>query len=155
MFYSTDIGVTLWILNANKSRLEETKNGVSRKYKDRSKQVLFIDLRTLGSLVEKKFIELGEDEFRKIVQTYQEWKNANGSYLDVAEYCKSASAEQIARNDYSFAPSRYVEFIDRGVVERYEEELDQSSLMLEQLLNDEAENNSNLEKALKGLGYGV
>lgn len=155
MFYSTDIGVTLWILNANKSRLEEKKNGVSRKYKDRSKQVLFIDLRTWGSLVEKKFIELNPEEFLNIVQTYQEWKNESGSYDDVPEYCKSATVEQIARNDYSFAPSRYIDFVDQGVVDQYEEELEKSSLMIEQLLNAESENNSNLEKALKGLGYGV
>lgn len=155
MFYSTDIGVTLWILNANKSRIEVTKNGVTRKYKDRSNQVLFVDLRTWGGLVEKKFIELDESDFLKIVQTYRDWKNEEGSYLDVPEYCKSASASDIAKNDYSFAPSRYVEFVDKGVVKEYEQELEQSSSLLEQLLHDEIKNNSILDKALKGLGYGI
>ena len=155
MFYSTDIGITLWILNANKARIEETKNGVTRKYKDRSKQVLFVDLRTWGSLVEKKFIELDESEFLKIVQTYRNWKNEDGSYLDVPEYCQSARADDIAKNDYSFAPSRYVKFVDKGIIQDYEAQLSEVSSVLEDLLEKEAAKNSDLESALKGLGYGV
>ena len=53
LFYTTDISVTLWILNRNKEKREVEQNGVVKKYRDRKNQVLFMDLRQMGSPYEK------------------------------------------------------------------------------------------------------
>ena len=58
LFYTTDISVTLWILNKNKKARVVEKNGVEKKYRDRTHQILFMDLRQMGSPYEKNISNL-------------------------------------------------------------------------------------------------
>lgn len=55
MFYSTDISVTLWILNANKKSRTIDHAGKTVNYRNRQKEVLFIDLRRCGAEYEKVY----------------------------------------------------------------------------------------------------
>lgn len=74
MFYSTDISVTLWILNKNKSeRTLEVNDGV-KNYRNRQKEVLFMDLRQKGEPFEKKFTHFSETEIEDIALTYHTWQ---------------------------------------------------------------------------------
>ena len=57
LFYSTDISVTLWILNNNKKARCVEKNGKERHYRDREKEVLFFDMRQMGVPYEKKYVQ--------------------------------------------------------------------------------------------------
>lgn len=61
MFYTTNISVTLWILNNNKKERSVKLNEVVRNYRDRQHEVLFMDLREVGEPFEKKFIQFSED----------------------------------------------------------------------------------------------
>ena len=74
MFYSTDISVTLWILNKNKKHKLGTQGGDSIKYRDRRNEVLFVDLRTKGESFEKKYIQLTEKDIKEVVTTYHSWQ---------------------------------------------------------------------------------
>jgi type I restriction enzyme M protein len=47
LFYTTDISVTLWILNKNKKVRSLEINGNIKNYRDRQKEVLFMDLRQI------------------------------------------------------------------------------------------------------------
>lgn len=58
-FYTTDISVTLWILNKNKKARDIKINGIQKHYRDREDETLFMDLRTWGVEHEKKYIRLG------------------------------------------------------------------------------------------------
>jgi len=70
LFYTTDISVTLWILNKNKNARTVEQNGRLVKYRDRRQEILFMDLRQMGSPFEKKFVELTDNDRRKVCEVY-------------------------------------------------------------------------------------
>ena len=111
MFYSTNISVTLWIINNNK----KARNLNDRKLRDRCNEVLFVDLRRWNTnIYEKKFVMFDEKQIAEIKQIYTDWQIGNG-YKDVPELCKSAKLDDIKAKDYSLAPSKYIEFIDHDL----------------------------------------
>ena len=112
LFYTTDISVTLWILNKNKKARVVDHNGTTRKYRDRN-EILFMDLRTMGIPYEKKYTQLSDEEIQKIANTYHTWQQSLDEYKDVPEYCYSASKEDVVANDYALSPSRYREFVNK------------------------------------------
>lgn len=76
MFYSTDISVTLWILNRNKTERTEVRANCDspRQYRNRKGEVLFMDLRQKGEPFEKKFIQFAEQDIEQIASTYHNWQ---------------------------------------------------------------------------------
>ena len=110
MFYSTDISVTLWILNNNKNA--RSLNG--RQLRDRQGEVLFIDLRRWNTnIYEKKYVQFDDDQIAAVKKIYTDWQS--GDYADVPELCKSATTAEIEVQKYSLAPSKYIEFIDHDL----------------------------------------
>jgi len=73
-FYTTDISVTLWILNKNKKARTVEINGKQKQYRDREQEILFVDLRRWGQEFEKMFIELTEEEIAKVALNYHNWQ---------------------------------------------------------------------------------
>ncbi|MGV0998872.1 MAG: type I restriction-modification system subunit M [Fluviibacter sp.] len=106
LFYSTQIPACLWFLARNKN----PENGKSGGLRDRRGQVLFIDARKLGVLVDRTRRELTEDEVQKIANTYHAWRGEEGAadYADVAGFCKSATLEDIRKHGHVLTPGRYV-----------------------------------------------
>ena len=117
MFYSTDISVTLWIVNKNKRARTGIQGNKSVAYRDRQNEILFIDLRRKGVEFEKKYIELSKSEINQTVDTYRSWQIEESSlkYSDVPEFCYSARREEIIKNNFSLIPSRYIKFIDTNL----------------------------------------
>ena len=74
LFYTTDISVTLWILNKNKKARVVEQNGQLKRYRNREKEILFMDLRQMGSPYEKKYIELTEEDRAKVTAVYHNWQ---------------------------------------------------------------------------------
>ena len=70
LFYTTDISVTLWVLNKNKKARVVEQNGKLKRYRDREDEILFMDLRQMGSPYEKKYIELTEEDRAKVTSVY-------------------------------------------------------------------------------------
>jgi type I restriction enzyme M protein len=106
LFYSTQIPVCLWFLARDKS------NGVARsaKLRDRRGEILFIDARKLGYMVDRTRKEFSDADIEKITRAYHAWRGEAeaGVYEDVAGFCKSASLEEIKGHDYVLTPGRYV-----------------------------------------------
>ena len=69
-FYSTDISVTLWILNNNKKARVENKNDEEVHYRNCEGEMLFIDLRQKSEPFEKKYIQFSSEQIREIADTY-------------------------------------------------------------------------------------
>ncbi|HXF57588.1 MAG TPA: class I SAM-dependent DNA methyltransferase [Actinomycetota bacterium] len=108
LFYSTQIPACLWFLALDK------KNG---RFRDRSGEVLFIDARTMGRMVDRTHRELTDEEIRKIADTYHAWRGKNvganddspqPKYADVPGFCKSATLEEIRKHGHVVTPGRYV-----------------------------------------------
>ena len=155
MFYTTDISVTLWILNKNKKERVVQIGDEERKYRNRKGEILFVDLRRWGTEYEKKYIELMPDDISKIAQNYHNWQQENyeDSYSNIPEYCHSAKLEDVARNDFSLVPSKYIEFIDRDLELDFDKEMKRIQGEFKKLLKDEKKSQEELIEAFKGLGY--
>jgi len=155
MFYSTDISVTLWILNRNKTeRIVEVNDGI-KNYRNRKGEVLFIDLRQKGEPFEKKFIQFSEADIEAIAKTYHDWQQQDWetSYQDIPEYCYSATLEEICKKDYSLVPSKYIEFVNRDESLDYDEQMQALQTELKALFQQEADLKKEVENVFKSLGY--
>jgi type I restriction enzyme M protein len=105
LFYSTQIPVSLWFLNRNK------RNGSARgNWRDRRGEVLFIDARKLGTMVDRTHRELTDEDIERIASTYHAWRGepGMGDYQDVPGFCASATINQIAEHRFVLTPGRYV-----------------------------------------------
>lgn len=99
LFFNTGIPVSLWFISKDRHG-----NG----HRERQGEVLFIDARNLGSMVNRRLRELSEDDIQKIASTYHEWRNHGGGYEDIAGFAKAASREEIVKNAFVLTPGRYV-----------------------------------------------
>lgn len=98
LFYSTQIPACLWFLAKNK------QNG---KFVDRRGQILFIDARKLGHMVDRTRRAFSDEDIAKISGVYHAWREGKG-YEDVPGFCKSADKEEIEQHGHVLTPGRYV-----------------------------------------------
>ena len=175
MFYTTDISVTLWIINMNKRA--GTVNG--RKVRDRSHEVLFMDLRTWDNNIEEITIDKGkkkkktvltDGQIAKIKEIYTNWQSKDRTlYRDIPELCKSVKVnnsdltdEEIKNNvvtiekqNYALMPSKYIEFIDHDLDIDYHTEMQRIQKEMAEVVKQERESQKLLSAAFKGIGYGI
>ena len=157
MFYTTNISVTLWIVNKNKKARTIEQNGVVKKYRDREGEILFMDLREMGIPFEKKYTQFSEDDVKKITGTYHNWQQVDykDTYQDTPEYCFSASLEDLAQKDYSLVPSKYIEFVNRDEQIEFDEKMSALQTEFAELLKAEAQSKQDLLTVFKELGYEI
>ncbi len=92
LFYSTKIEVCLWFFNRAKRQKGKT---------------LFMDARAFGSYVSRTLKEFTDDDVARIASTAHAFFNGEG-YIDVPNFCKVATTEQIAKKNYNLSPTKYV-----------------------------------------------
>ena len=155
MFYTTDISVTLWILNKNKKERTINLNDKVKKYRERQDEILFMDLRQIGEPFEKKFIQFSDEHIEKITNTYHNWQKVENNYQDVAEFCYSAKKEEVVKKDYSLIPSKYIEFINRDENIDYGNKMTVLQSELSELLQSEEQSKKDLMNVFKELGYEI
>ena len=103
LFYSTQIPVCIWFLAKDKS------NGVGRDktLRDRRGEILFIDARKLGHMVDRTRREFGDDDIARIAETYHAWREGE-DYADIPGFACAAGHDVIAGHGYVLTPGRYV-----------------------------------------------
>lgn len=146
LFYSTGIPVSLWILNRNKKD--------NPKFRSREHEVLFIDARQLGKMVDRRHRELTEEDISKITNTYHEWRNIGGEYEDIKGFCKSATIEDIREHEYVLTPGRYVgieDIEDDGIP--FDEKMENMTAELAELFAKSRHLEDEIRKNLGGIGY--
>lgn len=155
LFYTTDISVTLWILNNNKKARVANRNGEEVHYRDREKEVLFMDLRQMGSPYEKKYVQLTADDIARVAHTYHDWQRAGDSYGDIPEYCYSATFDEIAEKNFSLVPSKYIEFVNRDDQIDFDSRMKQLQTEMRDLLAEEEKSKAELKALFEKLGYEI
>ena len=162
LFYSTQIPACLWFL------ARDRKDG---KFRNRRGEVLFIDARKLGRMVDRTHRELTDEDLTRIANTYHTWRNSfpspkspspltgegrgEGAYVDIPGFCKSATLEEVRKHGHVLTPGRYV-----GAEAQEEDEEpfeDKMKRLVAQLREQQAEA-AKLDEAittnLKELGFG-
>lgn len=153
MFYTTNISVTLWILNKNKTQHTIQLPDTTRNYRNREKEILFMDLRQMGEPFEKKYTQFSQQHIKDIAYTYHNWQQKDTEYNNVPEYCYSANLDEVVKQDYSLVPSKYIEFVNRDENINFDEKMTTLQSELSELLQQEAESKTELLNVFKELGY--
>lgn len=147
LFYNTMIPVCLWFIARDKK---------NHKFKDRRGQILFIDARNMGMMIDRRHRELTDEDITKISGTYHAWRIKGGKYKDEAGFCKSAKIEEIRKHGYILTPGRYV---GTAEVEEDDEAFEDKMKRLTSELAEQFQKSATLEKEirknLKGLGYEI
>lgn len=155
MFYSTDISVTLWIINRNKTEHQLKVSDGLKNYRNRKGEVLFMDLRKKGEPFEKKYTQFSEREIEIIAKAYHNWqqKDWEATYVNIPEYCYSANLEEIRKKGYSLVPSKYIEFVNRDESLVYEDQMQNLQADLKNLFQQESLLKQEVSNVFKTLGY--
>ena len=159
LFYSTQIPVCLWFLSRKKPRT-------------RAKQILFIDARKMGTMIDRVHRELTDEDIERIAGTFHAWRGDVGvqasackedslkaglqPYKDIPGFCKSATIDEIREHGFVLTPGRYVgaeEVEDDD--EPFEDKMRRLTKELAEQFAESARLESAIKSNLKGLGYGV
>lgn len=157
LFITTDISVTLWILNQNK------KGGKyhGRNLRNRENEILFMDLRTWTENPVKnegkKKVLLSDEQIQKAAEIYHTWQSegTDGKNYAVPELYRSVGIEEIEKNGWSLVPSKYIEFIDHDLDIDFKAEMSRIQQEMRDILSEEKKSQKMLEDAFKGIGYGI
>lgn len=148
LFYSTQIPACLWFLARDKK---------NNRFRDRRGEVLFIDARKMGRMVDRVHRELTDEDIKKIARTYHAWRGEKdaGEYHDIPGFCKSATLEEIRQQGYVLTPGRYVgseALEDEG--EPFEEKMTRLVAQLREQQAEAQRLDGAISKNLEELGYG-
>lgn len=157
LFITTDISVTLWILNQNK------KGGKyhERMLRNREHEILFMDLRTWTENPVKgegkKKVLLNEAQIRHAADIYHTWQNegTDGTDYAVPELYRSVGMDEIEKQGWSLIPSKYIEFIDHDLEIDFPAEMARIQQEMREVLAQEKQSRKMLEDAFRGIGYGI
>lgn len=157
LFITTDISVTLWILNKNK------KGGVyhGRLLRNRANEILFMDLRTWTENPvkgeSKKKVLLTSEQIEKAAEIYHTWQNegTDGTCYEVPELYRSVGIEEIEQQNWSLVPSKYIRFIDHDLEIDFPAEMKRIQAEMKAVMQQEKESQAMLLEAFRGIGYGI
>ncbi len=133
LFLNTQIPASLWFFNRKKTRPGE---------------ILFIDARNMGHLINRRTRELSADDITQISQTYHNWRSEDDGYEDVKGFCVSATVERVKELDYVLTPGRYVGLPDEEDNFDFKERFASLKAEFEEQIKEEAKLNSLIKKNL-------
>lgn len=147
LFYSTQIPVCVWVMTHNKA---------ARGQRDRKGEILFIDARKLGHMVDRVRRELRDEDIQKIAHTFHTWRGLveGETYADIQGFCKAATLEEVREHEYILTPGRYVgieEAEDDG--EPFEEKMDRLTAELAEQFAKSRKLEEEIRQNLRGIGY--
>jgi len=157
LFITTDISVTLWILNQNKKGGEYH----GRNLRNREHEILFMDLRTWTENPvkneNKKKVMLDEAQIQRAADIYHTWQSegTDGAGYAVPELYRSVSIDEIEKQGWTLVPSKYIEFIDHDLEIDYPAEMARIQQEMREVIAAEKQSQKMLEDAFRGIGYGI
>lgn len=137
LFLNTQIPACLWF--------------ISRGKKQSTGEVLFMDARNLGFLINRKNRDLSQDDINLIANTYHNWRNKKAGYDDIQGFCKSATYAEIEALDFVLTPGRYIGLPDDEDEFDFKERYTSLKAQLQAQLQEEKQLNKAIETNLNNL----
>ena len=144
LFLNTQIPACLWFLS-NK------RHGYNGERK-RAGEILFIDARDMGYLINRRTREFSDEDIQKISKTYHEWRKKKAKYKDIPGFCASVRTEKVKELDYVLSPGRYVGLAEEDDDFDFEERFGHLKKEFEEQLKEEAKLNQRIKKNLEKIG---
>lgn len=150
LFYSTGIPVSLWFISRQKAQPGKT---------------IFIDARQMGTMVTRKLRELtspdpseggekGRGDIGRIADTFHAFQR--GEAVDEKGFCAVCTTADIAKQDYILTPGRYVGIAeDEGDGEPFADKMQRLTTTLSQLFAESREQEEEIRRQLKTIGWEV
>mgnify|MGYP002550544209 CR=1 FL=1 len=171
LFITTDISVTLWILNNNK----KGGNYHNRTQRNREHEILFMDLRTwtenpVKNENKKKVLLSSNDsknadnikinvpgQIERATEIYHKWQSTDvdGSNYEVPELYRSVKIDEIKEKRWTLTPSKYIEFIDHDLDIDFDKEMKRIQKEMSEIISKEEKSQKMLKEAFEGIGYGI
>ena len=171
LFITTDISVTLWILNNNK----KGGNYHNRIQRNREYEILFMDLRAWTENPvkneNKKKVLLSSNESKdtddikinvlgqieRATEIYHKWQSTevDGSNYEVPELYRSVKIDEIKEKGWTLTPSKYIEFIDHDLDIDFDKEMKRIQREMSEIIGKEEKSQKMLKEAFEGIGYGI
>lgn len=147
LFYSTQIPACLWFL----ARDRRGGGGL----RDRRGEILFIDARKMGTMVDRTHRELGGEDIERITDTYHAWRrDTSTEYEDVAGFCMSASLDEVRKHGHVLTPGRYVGVeVTEDDGEPFEEKMVRLTSQWREQSEEARRLDEKIEKNLASLGF--
>lgn len=151
LFYNTQIPACLWFLARNKEGNSKLRN--------RNHEILFIDVRELGTMISRKQRELTDNDIAKVAEMYHNWRSPERfatDYKDVPGFCKSANIQEVRKNNYILTPGRYIDFKaieDDGVA--FEEKMKTLTSTLAEQMRKANELDEAIKTNLAKIGFNI
>jgi type I restriction enzyme M protein len=146
LFLTTGIPACLFFLSKD-------RNGKNKLHRERMNEVLFIDASKLGEMASRKLRVLSDADLEKICSVYHNWRNVNGKYKDVLGLSKTATIEEIKKQDYKLTPGIYVGTEEAEADDMpFEEKMNSLKSLLKEQFVKSNELQKRIEKNLSSLG---
>ena len=157
LFITTDISVTLWVLNQNK----KGGNYHGRTLRNRENEMLFMDLRTWTENSvkgeSKKKVRLVTEQIERAADIYHTWQSegTDGTKYEIPELYRSVAIAEVETKGWALTPSKYIEFVDHDLEIDYKKEMTRVQAEMKEIMKAEKKSQQMLEDAFRGIGYGI
>ena len=147
LFYSTQIPACLWFI------ARDRREG---RFRERRGEILFMDARKLGRMVDRTHRELTDDDIARIADTYHAWRGEEDAaeYADIPGFCKSAKLDEVRKHDHVLTPGRYVGTeVQEDDGEPFEDKMTRLVAQLRDQQTEGAKLDAAIADNLKALGF--
>ena len=146
LFMTTQIPACLWFLARNRR---------NEKFRDRRGEILFMDAREMGSMIDRSHRAFSNEEICKIADTYHAWREGRDEYEDTPGFCKSTKLDEIGSHGYVLTPGRFVGTkVNEEDGEPFEEKMERLSAEWREQQAEATKLDTAIATNLERLGFG-
>ena len=145
LFFNTGIPACLWFVTRDKK---------NNKFRDRRGEILFIDARNTGTMIDRRHRILTDGDTKKISDTYHMWRGEKEGYKDIKGFCRSVKLEEVKQQNWVLTPGRYVGTEEQDEDdEEFQERMQGLTTELSRQMEESKRLDDEIKKNLESIGF--